>query len=190
MHPILAMLAGGDRRSIGRAGEAVGLVLNEPGLLDALISGMLLDDPVIRMRCADAAEKVTAIHPEYLAPYKRTFLDALAKIDQAEVRWHVAPMLVRLPLSDAEQKEVVDMLTVYLKDGSSIVKAAAIQAFFDLATRNRSLLPTALRHIREVVVTGTPAMQARSRKLLAKFDRRLAASSRSSLPADAPDSTA
>jgi hypothetical protein len=102
MHPILEMLEGGDKRSIGKAGEVVSLVLKEWGLFDTLISGMLLDDPVIRMRCADVAEKVTAIHPEYLLPYKEVFLAKLAKVDQAEVRWHVAPMLARLPLSDVE----------------------------------------------------------------------------------------
>lgn len=36
MHKILKMLAGGDRRSIGRSNEVVGLVLYEPKLIDIL----------------------------------------------------------------------------------------------------------------------------------------------------------
>jgi len=188
MHPIIEMLKGGDRRSIGRASDVVGQILKEPDLFDLLISGMCLDDPILRMRCADAAEKITAIHPEYLLPHKNVFLTALAKVDQAEVRWHVAPMLARLPLSDIEQKEVAGILTVYLKDRSSIVKAASIQALFDLAMRNHSLLPLALRHIKEVVVLGTPAMQARSRKLLAKISRLTATSTRSDRSAGALES--
>lgn len=188
MHPIIEMLKGGDRRSIGRASDVVGRILKEPDLFDLLISGMCLDDPILRMRCADAAEKITAIHPEYLLPHKNVFLTALAKVDQAEVRWHVAPMLARLPLSDIEQKEVAGILTVYLKDRSSIVKTASIQALFDLAMRNHSLLPLALRHIKEVVVLGTPAMQARSRKLLAKISRLTATSTRSDRSAGALES--
>lgn len=188
MHPIIEMLKDGDRRSIGRASDVVGQILKEPDLFDLLISGMCLDDPILRMRCADAAEKITAIHPEYLLPHKNVFLTALTKVDQAEVRWHVAPMLARLPLSDIEQKEVAGILTVYLKDRSSIVKTASIQALFDLAMRNHSLLPLALRHIKEVVVLGTPAMQARSRKLLAKISRLTATSTRSDRSAGAPES--
>ncbi len=66
MPPILGKLRGGDRRSIGKSNEVVATVLKEPGLFDALFSGLFADDPLIRMRSADAAEKVTAVHPEYL----------------------------------------------------------------------------------------------------------------------------
>lgn len=97
---ILRMLKGGDRRSIGKSNEVVAMVLKEPELFDALFSGLLADDPVIRMRSADAAEKSTAVHPECLEPYKTTLLEVLAEVEQAEVCWHVAPMLARLPLSD------------------------------------------------------------------------------------------
>jgi len=38
---------------------------------------MRLDDPLIRMRCADAAEKVTAIRPDYLVPYKQLLLSGI-----------------------------------------------------------------------------------------------------------------
>ncbi len=188
MHPIIEMLKGGDRRSIGRASDVVGRILKEPDLFDLLISGMLLDDPILRMRCADAAEKITAIHPEYLLPHKNVFLTALAKVDQAEVRWHVAPMLARLPLSHAERKDVVDVLIGCLKDRSSIVKTAAMQALFDLAMRDHSLLPLALCHIKEVVVAGTPAMQARSRKLLTKISRLSENTARSDRSAGTPES--
>jgi hypothetical protein len=83
---------------------------------------------------------------------------------------------------------VVGILTVYLQDGSSIVKTAAIQALFDLAMRNQALLPLALRHIKDVVVMGTPAMQARSRKLLAKLNRLTVTSIRSDISTIAPES--
>lgn len=190
MHPIFEMLTGGDRRSIGRANEVVSRVLKEPDLFDTLISGMLLNDPVLRMRCADVVERVTAIHPEYLLPYKRIFLDALRKIEQAEVRWHVAPILARLSLSDDELKSAVNVLIDFLKDRSSIVKTAAIQALYELTMRNQSLLPLVLGHIKDVVVTGTPAMQARSRKLLAKLSRLTTVVSRSNFPSSHSQSAA
>ena len=60
MHQILAMLAGGDRRSIGRADEVAALAESDPGLLPLLISGMSNHEPLIRMRCADAADALNA----------------------------------------------------------------------------------------------------------------------------------
>ncbi len=185
MHPILAMLQGGDRRSIGKSNEVVVMVLKEPELFDALFSGMLTDDPVIRMRSADAAEKVTAIHPEYLEPYKKALLKSLAKVEQAEVRWHVVPMLARLPLSKSEQTDVINVLTGYMNDRSSIVKTFAMQALYDLAERYEAWRPIALLHIKELVAIGTPAMKARGKKLLSKLNRLTTASTRTGFSAEA-----
>lgn len=169
MHKLLKMLSGGDRRSIGKANQVAALVLGRPGLLTVLIDGMESTDPVLRMRCADAAEKVTTDRPELLAPYKRVFLQKLSKIEQQEVRWHVAPMLARLPLSEPEERSVVNILLSYTNDRSSIVKTMAMQALADIATRNRRLLPDVKRHIEELMVIGTPAVKARGRKLIEKL---------------------
>ena len=70
MSDILKQLTGGNRRSIGRVDEVVKEVLADPSLFEAVLAGMLHDDPLIRMRCADAVEKITVSHPEYLWPYK------------------------------------------------------------------------------------------------------------------------
>jgi hypothetical protein len=166
VHPILKMLEGGDNRSIGRSNEVVARVLETPSLMAILFSGMSSPDPIVRMRCADAAEKATALHPEYLGPYKNTLIETLAKTEQKEVRWHVAPMLARLPLSTAEQKCVVEILLGYLNDRSSIVKTLA-----DLAMRSDALRPLVLQHIRELVVIRTPAMRARGKKLVEQLNR-------------------
>lgn len=168
---ILERLSGGDRRSIGKSNEVVAMVLKEPGLFDTLFSVLFADDPVIRMRSADAAEKATSVHPEYLAPYKTSLLKSLANVEQAEVRWHVAPMLARLPLSKSEQAGVIDVLTGYMNDRSSIVKTTAMQALYDLAERYEVWRPVALLHIKELVAIGTPAMKARGKKLLTKLNR-------------------
>lgn len=161
------MLGGGDRRSIGRSNEAVALVLNKPELFAALISGIALDDPLVRMRCADAAEKITALHPEYLRPHKRTLIEELSQIEQKEVRWHIAAMLARLQLTTQEQQRVVEILLSWTNDRSSIVKTLAMQALADLAMRDEKLKPLVRRHIWELCVIGTPAMRARGKHLLA-----------------------
>lgn len=167
---ILNRLEGGDRRSIGRSDEVASEVLAKPELFDALAFGLALEDPVVRMRCADAMEKVTAIHPEYLLPYKHALIETWSLITQKEVRWHIAAMLSRLPLKAAEQQRVIGILLSYTNDRSSIVKTLAMQALADIAMRDEKLQPLVRRHIEELSITGTPAMRARGRRLQKTLD--------------------
>lgn len=164
------MLSGGDLRSIGRADEVVDLVRTRPELFPSLLQGMRSSDAVLKARCADAAEKVSTVHPEWLIPHRRLLIEQLARDPQPEVRWHVAPMLARLPLDEAEVARVVTLLTQWLGDASSIVKTLSMQALADLAERHEALRPEVLRHLREWTVVGTPAMKARGRKLLKRLD--------------------
>ncbi len=107
MAQLLDRLQGGDRRSIGRVAEVVAEVLSNPDRFGELIAGMQHPDPVVRMRAADAAEKVSADHPDYLSRYKDELLHQIAQSTQQEVRWHVAQMLPRLALSADEQTVAV-----------------------------------------------------------------------------------
>jgi len=107
-------------------------------------------------------------------------------VEQPEVRWHVALMLARVPLSKSEQAAVINVLTGYMNNRSSIVKTFAMQALFDLAERYETLRPIALVHIKELVAIGTPAMKARGGKLLATLNRLTTASTRTGFSAGAP----
>ena len=171
MADILHKLVGGDRRSIGRVDEVVADVLTDPDLFDSLFYGMLADDPIIRMRAADAIEKITARQPEYLQPYKTRLIEQVATIDQQEVRWHVAQMLPRLDVTPAEQAVIVEILRSYLGDRSKIVKTFAMQALADLAERDAGLRPEITALLKELTATGSPAMQSRGRKLLARLKK-------------------
>jgi hypothetical protein len=166
---ILRKLQGGDRRSIGRSNEVVAEVLAERKLFSALFAGLSVDDPVVRARAADAVEKISLIHPEYLRPYRATLVGELARCEQKEVRWHVAQMLPRLRWNARERQEVCDILTDYLHDSSNIVKTFAMQALADLTTQAPALRPAVLRQLQKLTVSGTPAMSARGRKLLTEF---------------------
>ncbi len=169
MSDLHQLLAGGDRRSIGRVTEAVTLVLGSPSRFDQLIDGMVSPDPVVRMRCADAAEKVTAVRPDLLLPHRHLLIDRLSASEQQEVRWHVAPMLLRLPLTDDEEDKVMGLLIEYSRDRSRIVRTTAMQAMADLAFRSARFVPEVLTRIEALTATGTPAMRARGRRLLHKL---------------------
>ena len=165
MHPLLEKLKGKDRRSIGMSHEVVSQVLAQPVLFDILFSGLRESDPVLRMRCADAAEKISAVHPEVLRPHKVTLLYELTLVEQAEVRWHVAQMLPRLEWDRREQTKVCDILTTYLEDQSRIVQTCALQALFDLAQRYVQWRPAVKVQLRKFSVTGSPALKSRVKKL-------------------------
>ena len=172
LHPILRKLEGGDRRSIGRSGEVVAEVLGKPALFGPLFGGLSVEDPVVRARAADAVEKITAVHPEWLHPYTANLLGPLASCEQIEVRWHVAQMLPRVRWNARERQRVADILRGYLHDSSSIVKTCAMQALADLTRQAPDLRPAVLRQLQQLAVVGTPAMKARGRKLLAELKKR------------------
>lgn len=169
MSDVLKNLAGSDRRSIGRANEVVSDVLNNPALFEVIFEGMQNDDPVIRMRCADAVEKITAAHPQHLQPYKHRLIKEVARIGQQEVRWHVAKMIPRLELSQSERDIAVEVLTSYLNDNSKIVRTFAMQALADLAEEHADLRAQVLELLEECVQAGSPAMRSRGRRLLARL---------------------
>jgi len=160
------MLGGGDRRSIGRSEEAAELVLKAPKRFAELMECLWNEDPIVRMRAADAAEKITVSRPELLKPYKRELLGLLAETEQIELRWHLAMMVPRLPLSRAETERAAASLRHYLDDRSSIVKTCALQGLLDLSGQNPSLRNAAREALDEALRTGTPAMKARASKLL------------------------
>jgi hypothetical protein len=166
---LTSVLQGGDRRSLGRANEVVTLVLGNPKRFPELVDCIWSDDPVIRMRAVDAAEKITVQRPELLQPVKAELLGLAAESSQPEVRWHLALMLPRLSLNGAEREQLILILKRYLTDRSAIVKTCALQAFADLAQVFPALRPEALSILEHAERTGTAAMKARARKLLLRL---------------------
>ncbi len=169
MENILDKLKGGDLRSTGRSDEVVADVLADPALFDALFRAILVADPLVRMRAADAVEKISANRPEYLRPYKRVLVEQVAGIEQQEVRWHVAQMLPRLEWSQEEQAAIIEILLGYLDDESKIVKTFTMQALADFAARDAKLRPQVVELLKELTQTGSPAMKSRGRKLLTRL---------------------
>lgn len=166
---LLKRLSGGDRRSIGKSEEVVADVLADARLFKPLFECMLEDDPLVRMRAADAVEKITAMRPDFLQPYKSKLIHHVAVVNQPEVRWHVAKLVSRLELNKSERRTVRALMDSYLTDKSSIVKTFAMQALADLACKDAGLKPRIVKQLQKLTEEGTPAMQARGRKLLARL---------------------
>jgi HEAT repeat protein len=168
---ILLLLEGGDRRTIGRSDQVAAIVAKDPKLFPELIAGLWSADPLVRMRVADATEKITRRNPGLLTPYKKELLGLMTEATEQELRWHLAAMVPRLPLNAAERQLAISSLNGYLEDRSSIVKTFALQGLADLAQGDPSIRPTVVERLREATRNGTPAMKARSRKLLFQLER-------------------
>jgi hypothetical protein len=170
---LLEKLKGGDRRTIGQADRMAAMVSDDPKLFADLMAGLWSEDLLVRMRAADAAEKVTRKNQKLLQPYKKELLGLLVEAEEQELRWHLAVMVPRLHLTLKERTAVMKTLTVYLEDKSSIVKTFALQGLAELAEAEASLRPEVIEILREATPAGTPAMKARSRKLLPRLTRSL-----------------
>ena len=166
MHALLEKLTGGDRRSIGRSEKVAAQVLANHDLLSVLFEGLLVDDPLVRMRSADALEKVSARHPDWLQPYRRRIIEEVATSQQQEVRWHVCQFFSRLQLDAKERQEVYAILQGYLGDKSRIVRTFVMQALSDLARQDEGLRPQIIAQLQELACSDSAAMRARGKKLL------------------------
>jgi len=164
--PLSQTLGGGDRRSIGASNQVAKQILRSHRRLTELIACLWSDDPLVSMRAADAAEKVSASRPDLLERFKAELLGLAQEAAQPEIRWHMALMLPRLHLSRAQTELARVTLRGYLDDQSSIVKTCALQGLSELSRGDASGQAETIELLEMACRTGTPAMKARSRKLL------------------------
>ncbi len=169
--PLLKMLTGGDRRQIGRSNDVVKRVLKKPALFADLFSGLTADDPLVRMRAADAAEKITREKPALLNPHKTALLRLLETTEEQEVAWHAAVMAPRLRLTKKQAARVQDTLESFLEAPSRIQRVMALQGLVDLTAQDSSLLPHVRSLVEDALKIGAPSVRARARHLKAQLDK-------------------
>lgn len=157
---------------MGRSNQVVIEVLKRPDKFSNLCSGLSSLDFLVRMRAADAIEKITRKNSALLHPYKKRLLELAGRADGKEVRWHLAQLLPRLDLSTGKRNVARDILFDYLRDSSSIVKTFAMQAIAELTQKDKALAAGVLPMIRQLTEIGTPAMRARGRKIVRKWTMR------------------
>lgn len=167
---IRELLSGGDLRSVGRVDEVVEFVGNDPGRFSELMTGLTDARPIVRMRSADAMEKVTRRHPELLQAHQASLFEQLQIATQQEVRWHLAQLMPRLTWTGDEASGIVHVLTDWIAtETSNIVIVNSLQAMFDLSAvhpQHRDELKALLESQLEA---GSSAVKSRSKKLLQKL---------------------
>jgi hypothetical protein len=164
---LLALLAGPDRRSIGRSPLVVRRVLHSPALLPALVRGLSVKDPLVRMRAADALEKVAHHLPNSVQRYRTRILRVAEASNQPEVQWHMAQLLPRLELDSVQRAQARHLLRRYLGCSSSIVQTMALDALVRLAPATRAGQAQVGRLLDAASTSAFAAVRARARRLRA-----------------------
>ncbi len=168
----MAKLKGGDLRSIGKANEVAESIIKNPKLFQDVFEGVFNDEPLIRMRAADALEKVSSKHPEYLQPFKARLIKEVSKIAQQEVQWHAAQMFGYIELTQNERDEIIEILFAWLDDSkSNIVKVCSMQTLAEFAEKDEKNRSKIINKITNVIRKGRPSVVSRGKKLLAKLER-------------------
>lgn len=169
MNEILDRLGGGDRRSIGAADTVTKKVLSDAALFAELIEGLWADDPIVRMRAADACAKVTLKQPLWLRPFAARLLKLAELTPQSELKWHLAQMIVRLRLTPAQRRRAIKLMKRQLRDASRIVRTFSLQALADLSQNDTGLRRQLPQILSRLCVDEAAAVRARARKLRAEF---------------------
>jgi hypothetical protein len=176
MPTLLEQLAGGDLRTLGQSAEVATRVLARPELIDELFDGIAGNDEVVMGRAIDALEKVSAVRPDLIQPYKRELLGRVAKSPHWVVREHVCQLLPRLTsLTAAERRRALALIGGYLDDRSSVVKAFALECLVHLSAApgfGRERMAVAALVERCATRGDTAALRARARKMQRLMARR------------------
>lgn len=164
-------LARGDRRVEGDAPSIAADVLANPAKLPELIACLFDGDPSVRMRAADALERVSRTGGARLDPHVEHLLTDAVAIEQAEVRWHIAQILPRLTLDDDQRHRAAVLLADWFENSPSrIVKTSALQAVVDLAETDPELRAMSAEMLGRAMRSGVPSLAARARRILKPFE--------------------
>lgn len=133
MKNIRSFLESGDLRSIAKVNELVAMIRTQTDF-DALMVYLFSEDRLLVMRAADAVEKITVRHPEFLKAHKQQLLKLCRQAEHIELKWHLALLLPRLPITKKELNFVWELLSEWVLDKkeSRIVRVNALQGITDL----------------------------------------------------------
>ncbi|MCJ7468618.1 MAG: hypothetical protein MUO53_18215 [Maribacter sp.] len=163
---MLGYLHGGDLRSIAGVDALIRLIKDQ-GDFDRLFEYLHKEDRLVVMRAADAIEKISKSHPEYLKGYTQDLIKLLDSAQEKELKWHLALLITRVALDPDQLRHVWLILTQWLIDAkeSKIVRVNSLQALSDLSSQNIRLENILAHMIPVLEKEPIPSLNARIRKL-------------------------
>lgn len=145
---------GGHANSLGKVNEVIAMVLQNKALLAELYSCLHNDDAWVRMRAADAFEKICREHPDWIEPYIDNLQSELSDAhQQSSIKWHLAEIYPQVTLTKQQKEHAVAWLVAQVSttEVDWIVAANCLKAllvFMQRGDLSRSQLVTLL-HIQQ-----------------------------------------
>lgn len=166
MQDFARLLLGKDLRTIKKSNKVVQLV-EDQATFDTLFALLLHHERTLVMRAADAVEKITIRHKEFLQPHKHQILSLLKSPIPIEFKWHVAQLIPRLQWDPEELQDVWTTLAYWAQNPneSKIVRVSALQALFELSQLNPSFKQRFINVFQILEHETIPSLKARIRKL-------------------------
>lgn len=160
------LLLGKDLRTIRKNNVIIELVEDQQSF-DELFSLVFHHERTLVMRAADAVEKITRKHPDYLIAHKNQLLALLQSSDHKELKWHLAQLITRTRLSIEELDTVWNSLKYWVlnPNESKIVRVNALQGLYDLTIKHVSFKEDFNTIMHSLEHDQIPSLQARIRKL-------------------------
>lgn len=169
--PLALRLARGDRRSAGDAPSIAAEIAADRGKLAELVGCLFDRDASVRMRAADALERVSRGNAGWLDAYVDHLLTDAVAIEQVEVRWHIAQIVPRLTMDGEQRRRAAVLLADWFENSPSrIVQTSALQAVVDLAESDAALRATSAEMLGRAMRSGVPSLAARARRILKPFE--------------------
>jgi len=151
------------------------IVLAEPRRARRLIELLWDENPGVANRAGDVLERISRAPSDsvdrLLGEFKEPLLGLLPEATPRKLRWNLALIAPRLPLTRLEARRAATALQTYIEDPASLVKTCGITGLAGLARHDPALLPAVLDQLRLFSRSGTAAMRARCRILLKDFER-------------------
>jgi hypothetical protein len=123
-------------------------------------------DVLVAERAARTLKKISEADAGALYAWRKALLAEALRATDVRVQWNLSIVMGRLPLKGRDKAVVVDLMFERLSDKSGLNRTLAMQALMDLSEKDAALRARVAPIVREALEGGTPAMQARARKLL------------------------
>lgn len=166
------LIEGGHKNSLGRVNEIIEIVLSDKSRLDELYSCLFEEDAWVRMRAADALEKVCREHPDWLLAYIDRFQKDLATSTQPSIQWHMAQIYSEVDLTPKQKQAALDWLKQLLstKDVDWIASANAMDTLAQFTRDGSTPVAELVSLLKIQQKHKSNAVIKRANKLLAEFD--------------------
>lgn len=163
------LLAGGDRRSLARASQALALVRASPGRVAELAALASDADPLVAMRALDLLEKLAHERPDWVQPHRALFIGPLADSERWELRLQIVRALPLLRWSGArERARVLRILRRDVDHPKKFVAAWALDSLAQCAGGDGALAEWVEARLAAFERSGSKALQTRARHIRAR----------------------